>query len=69
MTADEALKWAQVYTSLLALGVPIAKLVVLFKGLLSTEDYARVLATIKAGWQAASDENLRRIKDLDAQTG
>lgn len=69
MTPEELLKWVQVGNSLLALGVPIAKLVMVFKAMLTEEQAKVVLEAIKAGWTAAAAENHARVAEFEALVG
>jgi DNA-binding transcriptional MerR regulator len=67
MTAEEALKWVQVVNALSSLGVPIAKLVMALKAMLTDEQVREVLLAVQRGWRAAQAENDARIAELQAQ--
>ena len=66
MTAEEALKWVSVVNSLASLGVPIAKLIVALKTMLTDEQVQEVLLKVRLGWVAAQQENDTRISELEA---
>jgi len=66
MTAEEALKWVSVVNSLASLGVPIAKLIVALKTMLTDEQVQEVLLKVRLGWVAAQQENDTRIAELEA---
>jgi len=67
MTAEETLKWVQVVNSLVMLGVPIAKLIVALKAMLTDDQVKEVLLAVQRGWIAAQAENDARIVELQAQ--
>jgi len=66
MTAEETLKWVQVVNSLMLLGVPIAKLIVALKAMLTDDQVKEVLLAVQRGWVAAQQENDARIAELEA---
>lgn len=69
MTAEEALKWVSVVNALASLGVPIAKLIVALKAMLTDDQVKEVLLAVQRGWVAAQAENDARIAELQAQVG
>jgi len=66
MTAEEALKWVSVVNALTSMGVPIAKLVMALKAMLSDDQVKEVLLATRRGWAAAQAENNARIAELEA---
>ena len=69
MKPEDVTSWVAALSSLINLGVPLAKLIVFVKGVLSAADADAVLRQLLFGWQAAKTENDARILELQAQIG
>jgi hypothetical protein len=67
MKPEDLLKWTQVATSIVSLGVPIAQLVVALKAMLTDDQVKDVLLSVRRGWVTAQQENDARITELEAQ--